>query len=74
MFFMTSSFISLLNFYSGSLCRKQLIAAIGKVVTPRDVTDYMKYHYKKVYKPEYQPHNFSYAVTLPKHDPEGMGR
>ncbi len=57
--------------YVEDMLRKQIIAAIGKVVTPADFADYMSFHYRKLYKPEFRPQPFSYAVRRPEHDPEG---
>lgn len=57
--------------YVESMLRKQLIAAIGKEVTPNDFTNYMVYHGRKVFKEEYAPTLFSYAVRQPDHFPEG---
>lgn len=50
---------------------KQLLAAIGKEVTPVDFANYMVFHNRKLFKPEYEPRPFSYAIRLPEHYPEG---
>jgi hypothetical protein len=50
---------------------KQLLAAIGKEVTPTDFANYMVFHNRKLFKPEYEPRPFSYAIRLPDHYPEG---
>ncbi|MDP2343551.1 MAG: hypothetical protein Q8O67_21510 [Deltaproteobacteria bacterium] len=55
-----------------AMLRDQLIAAIGKQLTPADFTAYMDFHHKKLFKPQYRPHPFSYAVRRPDHDPEGV--
>uniref|UniRef100_A0A6B2KXG2 Uncharacterized protein n=1 Tax=Arcella intermedia TaxID=1963864 RepID=A0A6B2KXG2_9EUKA len=57
--------------YIESMLYKQLIAAIGKEVTPVDFTNYMKYHARQLFKEEYQPRPFCYAIRRPEHYPEG---
>lgn len=57
--------------YVEDMLRKQLIAAIGKEVTPLDFAEYMVYHNRKIFKEEYQPRPFSYAIRKPDHFPEG---
>lgn len=57
--------------YVESMLRKQLIAAIGKEVTTSDFTNYMTYHGRKIFKEEYAPQLFSYAIRQPDHFPEG---
>ncbi len=54
------------------MLRKQLIAAIGKEVTPDDFNAYMQFHHQKLVKPEYRPRPFSYAIRRPDHYPEGV--
>lgn len=58
--------------YIEDMLRKQLIAAIGKELTPADFTAYMEFHHKKLVKPEHRPLPFSYAIRRPDHDPEGV--
>jgi hypothetical protein len=41
--------------YVEYMLRKQLIAAIGKVMTPWDFGEYMKFHYRKFLPPIFQP-------------------
>ena len=53
------------------MLRKQLIAAIGKEVTPAEFGEYMKFHHRKLYREEYEPRPFCYAVRRPDHYPEG---
>ena len=48
----------------------QLVAAIGKVVTPAAFGEYMQFHFRKLYKPAYRPVGFCYAVRRPDHFPE----
>ena len=57
--------------YVENMLRKQLIAAIGKEVGPSDFAEYMRFHQRKLFKPEYQPKGFCYAVRRPQHYPEG---
>ncbi len=54
-----------------AMLRAQLVAAIGKELTPAEFADYMTFHHRKLFKPEYRPQPFSYAVRRPDHDPEG---
>jgi hypothetical protein len=54
------------------MLRKQLIAAIGKEVTPAEFTAFMDFHHRKLVKEPYRPKPFSYAVRRPDHDPEGV--
>eukprot|EP01104_Vermistella_antarctica_P016952 TRINITY_DN590_c0_g1_i2.p1 TRINITY_DN590_c0_g1~~TRINITY_DN590_c0_g1_i2.p1 ORF type:complete len:948 (+),score=314.10 TRINITY_DN590_c0_g1_i2:144-2987(+) len=58
--------------YIEDMLRKQLIAAIGKVVKPSDFAEYMEFHYRKLYKGKYEPHLFSHAIRRPDHYPEGV--
>ena len=58
------------DFIEGML-RAQLVAAIGKEVTPAEFAEYMAFHHRKLFKPEFRPQPFSYAVRRPEHDPEG---
>ena len=58
--------------YVEAMLRDQLIAAIGKELTPADFAGYMEFHHKKLVKPAYRPRPFSYAVRRPDHDPEGV--
>jgi hypothetical protein len=58
--------------YIEGMLRKQLVAAIGKELTPADFSAYMDFHHKKLVAPEYRPLPFSYAIRRPAHDPEGV--
>jgi hypothetical protein len=61
--------------YIESMLRNQLIAAIGKTITPWDFGEYMKFHYRKVLKEQYQPRGFSYSIRRSAvHSPEGTVR
>lgn len=58
--------------YIEELLRRQLIAAIGKELTPVDFSAYMDFHCRKLLKPEYRPQPFSHAIRRPEHYPEGV--
>ena len=58
--------------YIEGMLREQLVAAIGKEVSPVDFTSYIDFHHRKLVKPEYRPRPFSYAIRRPDHDPEGV--
>jgi hypothetical protein len=53
------------------MLHRQVVAAIGKEVCPRDVTDYMEYHCRQLLREDFQPKGFCYAVRRPDHFPEG---
>ncbi len=53
------------------MLRKQLVAAIGREVTTTDFTNYQRFHNRKLFKQEYQPRPFCYAIRRPDHYPEG---
>ncbi len=57
------------------MLRKQLVAAVGKVLQASDFAEYMKFHNRKLFKPEYQPVPFSHSVRRSvTHSPEGTVR
>ena len=59
--------------YVEDMLRNQLIAAIGKVVKPNDFNNYMKFHNRKIFRPNYQPKVFCYGVRRSQdHTPEGV--
>lgn len=65
-----AAYIKLIRFVE-DLIRSQLIRALGREVSPIDFQLYMSFHYRKLYRPEYQPVPFSYAVRRsPLHTPE----
>ena len=65
-----AAYIKLIRFVE-DLIRSQLIRALGREVSPIDFQLYMSFHYRKLYRPEYQPIPFSYAVRRsPLHTPE----
>jgi hypothetical protein len=49
----------------------QLVGAIGKIVTPVDFSNYMRFHNRKLFRSAYEMVPFSYAVRRPDHTPEG---
>ena len=57
--------------YFEDLLWKQLVAAIGKEVTPAHFAEYMQFHYRKIFRQAYEPRAFCYAVRRPAHYPEG---
>jgi len=57
--------------YIESMLRKQLSAAIGKELQPKDFEEYMEYHYRKVFNQAYAPVDFCYAIRRPGCFPEG---
>ncbi len=57
--------------YIEKMLRDQLVAAIGKELTPTDFSAYMDFHFRKLVKPEVHPRPFSYAVRRIDHSPEG---
>ena len=57
--------------YVEDMVHKQLVAAIGKEVTPKDFEKYMRYHEKRLFADEYGPLPFCYAIRRPGHYPEG---
>jgi hypothetical protein len=58
--------------YIENMLRKQLIAAIGKEVTPVDFTNYLTFHNRKIFHENFRPRAFSYAIRRPDHYPEGV--
>ncbi|KAJ3185635.1 hypothetical protein HDU87_000259 [Geranomyces variabilis] len=54
------------------MLRRQLIDAIGRTVKPDDFTKLVQHQNRKLFKPEYQPSPFSFAVQRPNHSPEGV--
>lgn len=60
-----------LDYLEDMLC-SQLVAAIGRVLTPADFASYMAFHYRKVFVDAYAPQVFDYAVRRSAgHSPEG---
>ncbi len=55
-----------------NLLRQQLVAAIGRELTAVDFQNYMLFHNRRIFREEYQPRAFCYAVRRPDHYPEGI--
>lgn len=64
------SFVAGIEHVEGML-RNQLVAAIGKQLTPSDFTQYMRFHDARAYLPAYAPQPFCFAVRRPGMYPEG---
>jgi hypothetical protein len=58
--------------YIEEMLRKQLIAAIGKEVNPKDFQEFMKFHHQKMFAPQFAPKPFSYDIRRPNHYPDGI--
>ncbi len=58
--------------YLEELLRKQIVSAIGKSVSAVDFANYMNYHNSRIFREEYRPVPFSYAIRRPEHTPEGL--
>jgi hypothetical protein len=54
------------------MLRSQLILAIGKNLQPKDFDEFMRHHEKKLFKPQFAPRPFSYAIRRPEHYPDGI--
>eukprot|EP01061_Rhynchopus_euleeides_P005867 TRINITY_DN14992_c0_g1_i1.p1 TRINITY_DN14992_c0_g1~~TRINITY_DN14992_c0_g1_i1.p1 ORF type:complete len:1005 (+),score=375.55 TRINITY_DN14992_c0_g1_i1:74-3016(+) len=60
--------------YLEHMVYSQLVRAIGKSVSSDDFAEYMAFHMRNLYRPEYQPTPFSFNVEsqeVAKGDPEG---
>jgi hypothetical protein len=55
-----------------AMLQQQLIAAIGKVLSPGDFAAYIEFHQRKIFQPAFQPRPFSHAIRRPEHSPEGV--
>eukprot|EP01062_Namystynia_karyoxenos_P084370 TRINITY_DN990_c0_g2_i1.p1 TRINITY_DN990_c0_g2~~TRINITY_DN990_c0_g2_i1.p1 ORF type:complete len:933 (+),score=299.99 TRINITY_DN990_c0_g2_i1:85-2799(+) len=53
------------------MLRSQLIAAVGKELHPSDFAEYMDFHHRRLFRPEFRPRGFCYPVRRPEHYPEG---
>lgn len=59
--------------YVENLLHDQLTSAIGKEIDPQDITSYMNYYSKKLFKSEYASVPLSYAIRRSsEHSPEGL--
>jgi hypothetical protein len=58
--------------YIEEMLRKQLIAAIGKEVQPKDFDQFMQFHLNKLFHDAFTPKPFCYAIRRPDHYPDGV--
>ena len=58
--------------YTEEMLCKQVIAAIGKEVHPKDFHQFMEFHCQKIFAPQFAPKPFSYAIRRPNHYPDGI--
>jgi hypothetical protein len=58
--------------YIENMLYTQLVSAIGKIVTPIDFTNYMRFHNRKLFKTAFEPRPFCHAIRRPDHYPEGI--
>lgn len=58
--------------YVEKMIEKQVISAIGKTVSPSEFSEYMSFHYRKLFQDKFAPLPFSHAVRRPDHSPEGV--
>lgn len=58
--------------YIESMLYQQLNSAIGKEVTEEDLKQYMSFHNRLLYKEQFRPKHFSYAVRVPNNSAEGV--
>jgi len=58
--------------YIEAMLRRQLVAAIGKEVTPAEFAEYMRFHNRKLFADPFAPVPFCFAVRRSaSHSPEG---
>eukprot|EP00437_Effrenium_voratum_P016221 CAMPEP_0181445170 /NCGR_PEP_ID=MMETSP1110-20121109/25449_1 /TAXON_ID=174948 /ORGANISM="Symbiodinium sp., Strain CCMP421" /LENGTH=931 /DNA_ID=CAMNT_0023569205 /DNA_START=73 /DNA_END=2868 /DNA_ORIENTATION=+ len=58
--------------YVEAMLRKQLVAAIGKEVTPVDFAAYMRFHHRRLFREAFAPKPFCSPIRRSQdHDPEG---
>lgn len=58
--------------YIEDMIRKLMIKALGRELSSVDFYNYMRFHNQKVFREEYQPKPFCYAVRRPDYYPEGI--
>ena len=58
--------------YLEHLLRTQLVSAIGKVVGVAEISEYMAFHNRKIFKEAYVPAPLCFTVRRPGHSPEGV--
>jgi hypothetical protein len=57
--------------YVEEMLRKQIVSALSKEVGTQDFTQYMIFHNRRMFKSQFQPTGFSFAIRVPDHFPEG---
>jgi hypothetical protein len=58
--------------YIENMLHAQVIAAIGKHVKAVDLNEYISFHNRKFFAPQFQPKDFCYPVRRAGHVPEGV--
>jgi hypothetical protein len=58
--------------YIEYMLEQQLIAAVGKVLQPKDFGEYMQFHARRLFANAFAPKPFVYAIRRPDHCPEGL--
>jgi hypothetical protein len=58
--------------YVEFMLEQQLVAAVGKVLQPKDFGEYMQFHARRLFAPAFAPKPFVYAIRRPDHCPEGL--
>lgn len=54
------------------MLRSQIVAALSKEVSARDLAQYMAFHNRRLFRSHCQPKGFSFAIRVPDHFPEGI--
>lgn len=55
------------------MLRNQLLAAVGQEITPGDFAAYMRFHNRKLFRPEFEPQPFCIPIRRSdNHAPEGL--
>jgi hypothetical protein len=57
--------------YIEDLLHKQLISALGRHITAQDFHDYSAFHYRRLYRQEFQPKHFSFPIKRDQNSAEG---
>jgi hypothetical protein len=57
--------------YVEHMLKQQLVKAVGKEIASRDFDAFMVFHNRRLFRPEYAPVPFTYAVRRPGHFPSG---
>ena len=57
--------------YVEDMLKNQLIQAIGKEVDSKQFDEFMSFHQKKIFLPQYAPRPFCYAIRQPECYPDG---